>query len=256
MKILVCLKQVPDSAVRLGVAADGRSVATDGMIWSISPNDEFAIEIALGWKDADPATVVEVVSVGPERSRDALRHALAMGCDDATLIVDDGALGPAAVARVLAAAVREKAADLVLCGRQASDDDQGFVGPALAVELGYPHVSMVVDVRPGPKGAELVKEVEGGHEVWDAAFPVVALVHRSPREPRYPSLPRILKAKRSPIAERQPAELGVDLGAPPVEILNMVAPPPRGGGRIFRGGDLSETAAELVRVLREEEKVL
>src|SRR5437899_9056411 len=125
MKLLVCLKQVPDSTMRLKVAPDGQSIVTEGITWSISPYDEYAIEMALERKDADPATTVSVVTVGPARSRDALRQALAMGCDDATLVVADQPLSGLAVARALAKVVQDAKPDLVLCGKQASDDDQG-----------------------------------------------------------------------------------------------------------------------------------
>src|SRR2546425_11335687 len=129
MKLLVCLKQVPDSTMRIKVAPDGKSIVTEGITWSISPYDEYAIEIALERKDADPSTTVSVVTVGPPRAKDALRQALAMGADDATFVTGDRAesLGAMAVARALAKVVEQKTPDVVLCGRQASDDDQGFV---------------------------------------------------------------------------------------------------------------------------------
>ena len=117
MKFLVCLKQVPDSTVRVKVAADGKSIATDGITWSISPYDEYAIELALEHKDADPTTTVSVVTVGPARSRDALRQALAMGCDDATLVTAADTVGGLDVAKALAAVVKEAKPDVVLCGK-------------------------------------------------------------------------------------------------------------------------------------------
>jgi electron transfer flavoprotein beta subunit len=256
MKVLVCLKQVPDSAVRVAAKPDGSGIVTDGLIWSISPNDEFALEMALGCKDLDPTTTVTAVSIGPDRTRDALRHALAMGCDSAELIVEDGALGGHAIARALAAFAAEERPDLILAGRQASDDDQGFVGPAIAEALGWPHVTMVTEIRQADGGIELTREVEGGHEVWAAAFPVAGVVHKSTVEPRYPSLPSILKAKRAVLPERTLASLGVDLGSPAVEVVSMAPPPPRGNGRILADGDAKAKATELARILHDEEKVL
>ena len=134
MKILVCVKQVPDSTVRVKVAAGTKTIVTEGVTWAISPYDEYAIELALEHKDANPGTTVSVVTVGPARARDALRQALAMGCDDATLVTGSEAetLGGLATARALAKVVDESKPDLVLCGKQASDDDQGFVGQTLA----------------------------------------------------------------------------------------------------------------------------
>jgi electron transfer flavoprotein beta subunit len=257
VKFLVCLKQVPDSTVRVKVAGDGKSVATEGITWSISPYDEYAIELALERKDADPATIVSVVTVGPARSRDALRQALAMGCDDATLVTAPDDLAGLDVAKALAAVVKAKQPDVVLCGKQASDDDLGLVGPAVAEVLGWPHVGMLTKVEPAEGGVELWREVEGGHEVWSAPLPVVGLVHKSEKEPRYPSLPGIMKAKKKEIPEQDLASLGVTPGAPRAEIVKMEPPPQRGGGKILKlDGDAKAVAEELTRLLHEEAKVL
>src|SRR5207244_4923718 len=122
MKILITLKQVRDSTVRGRVAPDGKSIKTEGITWSIPPYDEYAIEMALERKDDDPSTVVSVVTVGPARSRDALRQALAMGCDDASIVIADEAIPPVAIARALAKVIEEAKPDLVLCGQQASEE--------------------------------------------------------------------------------------------------------------------------------------
>ena len=255
MKILIPLKQVPDSTVRVKVAADGKSIAADGITWSISPYDEYAIEMALERKDADPTTVVAVVTVGPARSRDALRQALAMGCDEASLVTADSA-APLAVARALAKVVEESKPDLVLCGKQASDDDQGFVGPALAEILGWPHVATITKVVAVDSGVELWREVEGGHEVWKAPFPALATVHKSEKEPRYPSLPGIMKAKKKEIPERALSALGVEASGPSWTIVSMEPPPARGGGKILKDGDAKQIAEQLAIALRDEAKVL
>jgi len=256
VKILIALKQVPDSTVRVKVAPDGKSIVTEGVTWSISPYDEYAVEMALERKDADPGTTVTVASVGPARSRDALRAALAMGCDDASLVVAEDPVTPLAVARALGKIVDEVRPDVVLCGKQASDDDQGFIGPALAEVLGWPHVATLTKVAPADGGVELWREVEGGHEVWRAPLPVVGTVHKSEKEPRYPSLPGIMKAKKKPIVERPLSALGVDLSGPLVEVLAMEPPPARGGGKILRNGDAAAIAEELARLLHDEAKVL
>ena len=255
MKILIPLKQVPDSTVRVKVAPDGTSIVTEGITWSISPYDEYAIEMALERKDADASTVVAVVTVGPARSRDALRQALAMGCDEASLVTAD-ATTPLGVARALAKVVEETKPDLVLCGKQASDDDQGFVGPALAELLGWPHVATITKVVPVEGGVELWREVEGGHEVWKAALPALATVHKSEKEPRYPSLPGIMKAKKKDIPERAIGALGVDASGPSWTILSMEPPPARGGGKILKDGDSKQIAEQLATALRDEAKVL
>ncbi len=257
MRFLVCIKQVPDSTVRVKVGSDGRSVASEGITWSISPYDEYAIELALERKDADPGTIVSVVTVGPARSREALRQALAMGCDDATLVNGPEDLAGLDVAKALAAVVTELKPDVVLCGKQASDDDQGLVGPALAEALGWPHVGMLTKAVPAGSGIELWREVEGGHEVWKATPPVVGLVHKSEKEPRYPSLPGIMKAKKKEIPEKDLAGLGLTLGAAKIEIVAMEPPPQRGGGKIFKlDGDPKGVAEQVAKALHEEAKVI
>ena len=257
MRFLVCIKQVPDSTVRVKVGSDGRSVASEGITWSISPYDEYAIELALERKDADPGTIVSVVTVGPARSRDALRQALAMGCDDATLVNGPEDLAGLDVAKALAGVVTELKPDVVLCGKQASDDDQGLVGPALAEALGWPHVGMLTKAVPAGSGIELWREVEGGHEVWKATPPVVGLVHKSEKEPRYPSLPGIMKAKKKEIPEKDLAGLGLTLGAAKIEIVAMEPPPQRGGGKIFKlDGDPKGVAEQVAKALHEEAKVI
>ena len=257
MRFLVCIKQVPDSTVRVKVGSDGRSVASEGITWSISPYDEYAIELALERKDADPGTIVSVVTVGPARSREALRQALAMGCDDATLVNGPEDLAGLDVAKALAGVVTELKPDVVLCGKQASDDDQGLVGPALAEALGWPHVGMLTKAVPAGSGIELWREVEGGHEVWKATPPVVGLVHKSEKEPRYPSLPGIMKAKKKEIPEKDLAGLGLTLGAAKIEIVAMEPPPQRGGGKIFKlDGDPKGVAEQVAKALHEEAKVI
>ena len=257
MRFVVCLKQVPDSTVKVRVGADGRAISTEGVTWSISPYDEYAVELALERKDADPSTVVSVVTAGPARARDALRQALAMGCDDATLVSAPEDASGLDVAKALAAVIAELRPDVVLCGKQASDDDQGLVGPALAEALGWPHVGMLTKLVPADGGVDLWREVEGGHEVWRAAPPVVGLVHKSEKEPRYPSLPGIMKAKKKEIPEKDLASLGVTASGPEIEVLAMEPPPQRGGGKIFKlDGDATGIAEQVAKALHEDAKVL
>jgi len=257
MRFLVCLKQVPDSTVRVKVGSDGKSIATEGITWSISPYDEYAIELALERKDADASTVVSVVTLGGARARDALRQALAMGCDDATLVMSEQELPALDAAKALAKVVGELKPDVVLCGKQASDDDQGLVGPALAEALGWPHVGMLTKLVPGGEGMELWREIEGGHEVWKAKTPVLGLVHKSEKEPRYPSLPGIMKAKKKEIPEKDLGSLGVSASAPRIEILAMEPPQARGQGKIFKlDGDAKGVAEQVAKALHEEAKVI
>ena len=258
MKILVCIKQTPDSTVRVKVAPDGRSIDSAGVTWAISAYDEYAVELALEHKDRDKESTVTVVSLGPTRARDSLRQALAMGADDAILVTGSSAetLAPLAIARALAKVVEGATPDLVLCGRQASDDDQGFVGSALAEVLGWPHVATVTRFVAADGGVDVWKEIEGGHEVWRASGPAVLTVQKSEKEPRYPSLPGIMKAKKKEIPEKDPATLGIDPSAPALEIVKMEPPAARGAGKIIKDGDARAAAAQLAKLLREEAKVL
>ena len=257
MRFLVCLKQVPDSTVRVKVGSDGKSIATEGITWSISPYDEYAIELALERKDAEANTVVSVVTVGGARAREALRQALAMGCDDATLVMSEQELPALDAAKALAKVVEDLRPDVVLCGKQASDDDQGLVGPALAETLGWPHVGMLTKLVSVGDGVELWREVEGGHEVWKAKTPVLGLVHKSDKEPRYPSLPGIMKAKKKEIPEKDLGSLGVSASAPRIEVLAMEPPPTRGQGKMFKlDGDAKGVAEQVAKALHEEAKVI
>ena len=255
MRMLVCVKQVADSTTRVKVGPDGRSIMTDGVTWSISPYDEYAVELGLEHKDRAADTVVSVISVGGARTKDALRQALAMGCDDATLVTGEGAdaLGALAVAGALKAAIDELKPDVVLCGKQASDDDQGFVGPALAELLGWPHLAQVTKIATSATGLEFWKETEGGHEVWRASGPVVLTAQKSEKDPRYPSLPGIMKAKKKDIPER-PLAAADDPSA--IEIVALELPPSRGAGKIIKDGDARAAAAQLATLLRDEAKVL
>jgi electron transfer flavoprotein beta subunit len=258
LKILVCIKQTPDSTVRVKVGPDGRSIDAAGVTWAISAYDEYAVELALEHKDRDKESTVTVVSLGPARARDALRQALAMGADEAVLISGSSAeaLAPLSVARALAKVVEEQKPDLVLCGRQASDDEEGFVGPAIAEILGWPCVTTVTKFAPAEGGVDVWKEIEGGHEVWRASGPAVLTVQKSEKEPRYPSLPGIMKAKKKEIPEKDPAALGIAAAAPAFEIAKMAPPPARGSGKIIKDGDAKAAAAQLAKLLREEAKVL
>src|SRR5256886_17528057 len=179
-----------------------------------------------------------------------------MGSYEAEIVVRREPVPPLAVARAIAKVIEEAKPDLVLCGKQASDDDQGFVGPALAETLGWPHVATITKVVPQDGGVELWREVEGGHEVWKATLPALATVHKSEKEPRYPSLPGIMKAKKKEIPERPFASLGIDANAPKLEIVSLEPPPVRGGGKILKDGDAKAVAGRRATALRDEAKVL
>ena len=261
MNIVVCLKQVPDTEAPIRIRADGRGSEESGVNFVINYYDEHAVEEALRIKERAGGTVT-VITLGPPRAAEALRAGLAMGAD-AGLHIQDPALGGAdhlAVAHVLAAAITPMPCALVLCGKLATDDNAAIVGPALAELLGWPQATAVTKLELGEKTATAHREVEGAVEVLEVPLPAVVTVERGINEPRYPSLPGIMKAKRTPITVRTLADLGVDPGtvgasAARVELLGLTTPPRRQAGRILEG-EPAQVVRKLVQLLHEEAKVL
>ncbi len=258
MKILVAVKQVPDTATQVKIGADPRQIETAGITWIISPYDEFAVEEALRIKEKRGQGEVVAVSVGPERAKEALRSCLAMGCDRA-VHVNDPALAEAdtlTTARVLAAVVKQEAPQLVLCGRQAIDDDMGAVPAQLAELLGWPCLSWIMEEAVDAEGRSVraARQVEGGLEVFDVPLPAVLSAQKGLNEPRYPTLKGIMGAKKKEIREVKAADLSVS-GEPALSVVALQALPPRPPGRIIPG-DVPTAVKELVRSLREEAKVI
>jgi len=259
MNIVVCVKQVPDTEAPIRIRGDGRGIEESGLNFVINYYDEHGVEEALRIKERAGGTVT-LVTAGPARAAEALRAGLAMGADQAIHIQDpalDGA-DHLALARVLAAAIRTLPCDLVLCGKLATDDNAAIVGPAVAEFLGLPQATAVTKLELADGKATVHREVEGAVEVLEVALPAVVTVERGINEPRYPSLPGIMKAKRTPIAVKTAAGLGLDAsgaGASRVELVGLVPPPKRQAGRVLEG-EPAEVVKELVRVLHEEAKVL
>jgi electron transfer flavoprotein beta subunit len=259
MKILVLIKQVPDTATAVRIGASPRGIETGGVTWIISPYDEFAIEEALRIKEKRGQGEVVAVSVGPERVKEALRSSLAMGADRAVHVTDPGleAADTLLTARALAAVVRQEAPALVLCGRQAIDDDMGAVPAQLAELLGWPSLYWVMETSIDAAGERIRagRQVEGGLEVMEAALPCVLTAQKGLNEPRYPTLKGIMGAKKKEIRDVRAADLGLSLEPPQLTVVTLEALPPRPPGRIIPG-DVKEAARELVRVLREEAKAI
>ncbi len=258
MKILVAVKQVPDTATQVKIGSDPRQIDTAGITWIVSPYDEFAVEEALRIKEKRGQGEVVAVSVGPDRVKEALRSCLAMGCDRA-IHVNDPALAEAdtlTTARVLAAVVKQEAPGLVLCGRQAIDDDMGAVPAQLAELLGWPCLSWIMEeaVDADARSVRAARQVEGGLEVFDVPLPAVLSDQKGLNEPRYPTLKGIMGAKKKEIREVKAAELGVSPD-PRLSVTTLQALPPRPPGRIIQG-DVATAVKELVRSLREEAKVI
>ena len=258
MKILVAVKQVPDTATQVKIGSDPRQIETAGITWIVSPYDEFAVEEALRIKEKRGQGEVVAVSVGPDRVKEALRSCLAMGCDRA-VHVNDAALAEAdtlTTARVLAAVVKQEAPQLVLCGRQAIDDDMGAVAAQLAEVLGWPCLSWIMEEAVDAEGRTVraARQVEGGLEVFDVPLPAVLSAQKGLNEPRYPTLKGIMGAKKKEIREVKAADLGVSVDVQ-LSVTTLQALPPRPPGRIIQG-DVPTAVKELVRSLREEAKVI
>ena len=259
MKIIVCVKVVPDTASRLKVAPDGRNIAESDLTWIISPYDEFAIEEGLKLKEKHTGEVV-LLSIGPERVVAALRNGLAMGADAAHQIRDASfeTLDAPGRAAVLAAAIKHLGgADVVLCGHQGVGDDDSQTPGFLAAALDLPIVSMAIKVDVEGTNAVVEREVEGGVEVWDTSLPAVITAQKGLNTPRYAGLKGIMAAKKKPMGQIAGATLGLDPSAfsPRVTRDAMAPPADRPPVKLIEG-DARTQAKELIRLLHEEAKVI
>jgi electron transfer flavoprotein beta subunit len=249
MKILVPVKRVIDSNVKVRVKSDGSGVDLANVKMSMNPFDEIAVEEAVRIKERGEAGEVVAVSIGSAKSQDTLRTALAMGADRAILVKTDEAVEPLGVAKVLKAVVEKEMPDLVIMGKQAIDDDCNQTGQMLAGLLGAPQGTFASKVELNGNKVKVTREVDGGLETVELSKPAVVTTDLRLNEPRYASLPNIMKAKKKPIDAMTPADVGVDV-APRLKTLKVVEPPKRGGGVKV------ETVAELVAKLKNEAKVI
>ncbi len=256
MNIVVCIKQVPDTETQIKIAGDGKSIATDDIKWVMNPYDEFGVEEALRIQK-DKGGEVTVVGVGPKRVTESLRTALAMGADKAVLVEDDGIYGadPMAIAKILAAVVKPINPDLVFLGQRAVDDDAGLVGSALAEFLDMPNLSVVTKVELGEGTVKVLRPVEGQTLVIESSLPAIVTAQKGLNEPRYASLPGIMKAKKKPLETKTLADLGLT-AAGKAEIKALTPPPSRAAGKTISGETPQELAANLARCLRDEAKVI
>jgi electron transfer flavoprotein beta subunit len=257
VNIVVCVKHVPDTEVPIRIRADERGIEESGLNFVLNFYDEHGVEEALRIKERLGGTVT-LVTAGPARAVEALRTGLAMGADAAIHIQDPAlaSLDHIGTARVLAATIKSVPCDLVLCGKLSTDDNAAIVGPALAEFLGLPQATAVTKLDLGDGKATAHREVEGAVEVLEVTLPAVITVERGINEARYPSLPGIMRAKRTPVTVRTLADLGI--GTPPaahVELLGLTPPPRRQAGRRLEG-EPAAVVHDLVRALREEAKVL
>jgi electron transfer flavoprotein beta subunit len=259
MKILVAVKQVPDTATQVKIGADAKGIDTAGITWIVSPYDEFAVEEALRIKEKAGQGEVVAVTLGPERAKEALRSCLAMGCDRAIHLNDPAWSGADTLvtARALAALVKQEAPQLVLCGRQAIDDDMGAAPAQLAEALGWPCAYWIMEEAVAADGQSIrvARQVEGGLEVFDVPLPAVLTCQKGLNEPRYPTLKGIMGAKKKEIKDVKAGDLGLTPGGEQLNVVALEALPPRPPGRIIPG-DVPTAVKELVRALREEAKAI
>jgi len=250
MKIAVCIKRVPDSETRVKIAADGKSLDEAGVKFVMNPYDEFAVEEALQRKEKAGSGEVAVICLGPAAAQETIRTALAMGADRGVLLqADKIPADPFEAARLIAGELKAASWDLILFGRMAIDDYNHQVGPLVAELLGMPCVTAVshLDID-GAKGVA-EREIEGGIEVVDFPLPAVLTADKGLNEPRYPALKGIMAAKKKPL-EVKPVQPGTGS----LEVVALLPPPERKEGKIV--GEGAAAVGELVRLLREEAKVL
>src|SRR3989441_5703894 len=259
MKILVAIKQVPDTATQVKIGAGGKAIDTTGITWIVSPYDEFAVEEALRIKEKRGQGEVVAVCLGPDRAKEALRSCLAMGCDRAIHLNDPAWTNADTLttARALAAVIKQEQPQLVLCGRQAIDDDMGAVTAQLSEVLGWPCAAWIMEesVDADAKHVRVARQVEGGLEVFDLPLPAVVSAQKGLNEPRYPTLKGIMGAKKKEIKDVKAADLGLAQDAAGLSVMKLEALPPRPPGRIIPG-DPAEAAKALVKALREDAKAI
>jgi electron transfer flavoprotein beta subunit len=249
MKLLVCVKRVVDYNVKVRVKADGTDVETAGVKMSMNPFDEIAVEEAIRLKEKGIATEIVAVSIGVAQCGETLRTALAMGADRGVLIEVEKSPEPLAVAKLIRAVVAREQPGMVILGKQAIDDDMNATGQMLAALLGWPQGTFASAVTVEGGEVRVKREVDGGLETVKLTLPAVVTADLRLNEPRYASLPNIMKARKKPIETFKPADLGVDV-APRLTQLSVAEPPTR------KAGVKVASVAELVSKLRTEAKVI
>jgi electron transfer flavoprotein beta subunit len=249
MKLLVAVKRVVDFNVKVRVKADGTGVETANVKMSMNPFDEIAIEEAVRMKEQGKAKEIVAVSMGPAQCQETIRTALAMGADRGIHVLHDGELQPLAVAKLLKAIADKEKPDLVILGKQAIDDDSNQTGQMLAALMGVSQATFASKIVVADGGLTVTREVDGGLETIKIKLPAVVTTDLRLNEPRYASLPNIMKAKKKPIEQLKPDQLGVD-PAPRLVTLKVVEPVKR------QGGVKVKTVQELVEKLKNEAKVI
>jgi electron transfer flavoprotein beta subunit len=257
MKFFVCLKQVPDTETKIKIAPDGQSIDGNGVKWVVNPYDEFAIEEAVKTRDANPGSQVHVICVGPKkRTADAVRTALAMGADEGILVEAPENLDPVTTAQALAKVIEsEGGAQLIFTGKLAIDDNAASVPQMVAEFLNLPHTTVVSKLTVTAENVTAERDIEGGaKEVVQMVKPALIAANKGLNLPRYASLPGIMKAKKKVLKELDLGGLGIQAQSK-TKVLSMELPPEKPAVKMI-SGDSSQQVSELVRLLRDEAKVL
>jgi len=249
MKVLVTVKRVVDYNVKIRVKTDGSGVELNNVKMSMNPFDEIGVEEAIRLKEAGKATEIVAVSIGPAQAAETIRTALAMGADRGILVKVDGPVEPLGVAKLLQKVIEEEAPGLVILGKQAIDDDCNQTGQMLAALLNWPQGTFASKLAIDGDSVLVTREVDGGLQTVKLKSPTIITTDLRLNEPRYASLPNIMKAKKKPIANKTPADYGIDV-TPRIEVLKTVEPPTR------KAGVRVETVADLVSKLKNEAGVL
>jgi len=249
MKVLVPVKRVVDYNVKIRVKADGSGVELANVKMSMNPFDEIAVEEAIRLKEAGTVEEIVAVSIGPAQASETIRTALAMGADRGILVKTDGIVEPLAVAKILKGVVEAESPGLVILGKQAIDDDANQTGQMLAALLGWPQGTFASKVEIGDGSMTVTREVDGGLQTVKLNMPAIVTTDLRLNEPRYASLPNIMKAKKKPIDEKTPDDFGVDV-APRLEVLKTTEPPAR------QAGVKVGSVAELIDKLKNEAGVI
>jgi electron transfer flavoprotein beta subunit len=249
MKVLVPVKRVVDYNVKIRVRGDGSGVELANVKMSMNPFDEIAVEEAIQLKEAGIAEEIVVVSIGPQQSQETLRHALAMGADRGILVLSEHSPEPLAVAKILKVIAEEEQPEIIILGKQAIDDDCSQTGQMLAALLGWPQGTFASEIIQDGDELTVTREIDGGLQTVRLILPAVVTTDLRLNEPRYASLPNIMKAKKKTIDQKTPNDYGVDV-TPRLKVLKTVEPPARqGGGKV-------ESVEELVRKLKNEAEVI
>jgi len=256
VNIIACVKQVPDTEAQIKVKADGSGIEEGQIKWVMNPYDEFGVEEALRLKEKNGGAVT-IISVGPARAMETIRTALAMGADKGVHVCDP-VLDKAdayVTAAALAAVIKGMPYDIIFCGQRAIDDDSGQVGAILAEMLDIPQLTIITKVEYAGSTIKAIKPIEGAQLLIETALPCVVTAQKGLNEPRYASLPGIMKAKKKPVDVKNAAALGIAVEVK-AKVVKTIPPPARAAGKIICGDDPAQKAVELARLLREEAKVI